>query len=957
MSNNMGSSYAFTSLTATFLIINGDSLVPPTNLGCISAEVTPDMGSSLSGILTFIPLAVLILVGVATAFAGVLSPWGTSNLFKWTTNYGRDADLLRLVTPGFGDCLQYIQFVTLTGGLTLSYPGFYQPIVSKVAWSTLMFNESFVTNGNGTTALIDGLYITNGTYGLENMSQLVGMTAVSDIWAGMAIWLLVILGAVTFTIQVGFFLRWAFRRFSQIQEEDLQAKNMPFTVGNVIRFVFSYFLLPIASLSMFQFVVAGSSPPATVAMAAVLLLTLIGFAGWLLYVVASTRPRSFLFDDLRTVLLYGPLYNTYSDDAAPFALVPVLLTFIRGIAIGAVQPSGIAQIVLLAICEVITILTLHAFRPFHSPTSMNAYHTFFAAVRFTSILLMVAFAPSLGVTDGTKAWIGYAILLLHAIVLIFGFLLNALQTIVEVVARLAGVGVDDNKGFAKVFGMRQLSRRLPRGAESRLSQSSNSAMLGDRKSSQMVNGGLRTQSAGSGNILLDGPRIIDRNSSASIQPTHLDGNSAYTPTTTGEASAFSFLPSVMTRGMPNDRVALLNLSTSEAADPYYRPPRVRRPTLEAYSPGARSRGSWASGDWGNKILSQPGSSIANDAFEGPSISGRATPAPSFAAALGADRASDEHRRSKTDYTTREVDFYYGVRGPALNANVPNRRLRTGPVDPTNPVTVASGWFKNLLGGKTKEKGKGFEVVRSSRMPPGMDRRNRPGHETPPEGIPIAAIGAVRRDLDDDEPTNVGRAKDQESRADSHILPKQGGEASDSSDDEDGEEEFEMTRISDVPPWHSGSGMGKGLEMSGDLSSKAGMEANTTATDESIPVPRKSSKRLSHELQLETGVLRQPAFALSSASTPGQAQHNDDVSRAASQDGNDPSSEEPLISINDDSSSALSNLDSHTRHDRPTSVGLVQHHPIRVMKQSSRVDLTGSAAEIVHSRPSDASRRS
>lgn len=900
-------------MTATFLIIDGDDRVPPTNLGCISAEVTPDLGSTLSGVLTFIPLVVLILVGIATVVAGILSPWGTANLFKLTTNYGRDADLLRLVTPGFGDCLQYIQFVVLTGGLTLSYPGFYQPIVSNLAWSTLMFNESFVTHGNGTISLIDGLYVTNGTYGLEDLSQLIGMTGVSDIWAGSAVWLLVMLSAITLIIQSGFCFQWAFHKFSQTQEEDLRAKNMPFTVGNIIRFVFSYFLLPIVSLSMFQLVVAGSSPPVTVAMASLLLVTLIVFSGWLLYVLAYTRPRSFLFDDLPTVLLYGSLYNTYSDDAAPFALVPVLLTFIRGVAIGAVQPSGIAQIVLLAICEVITILTLHAFRPFHSPTSMNAYHTFFAAVRFSSILLMVAFAPSLGVSDGPKAWIGYAILLLHAIVLIFGFLLNALQTIVEVGARLAGVGVDDNKGFAKVFGMRQLSRRLPRGTSLRETQSSRAAMLADGKSLQMVNGGMRSQSAGSGNILLDGARPIDRNSNGSILPTKLDVNTSYTPTTTGEASPFSFFPSAAGAETPNDRAGLLNLATGEAAHPYYRPPRPRRPTVEAYSPGAKSRSSWASVDWGNRRLSQPGSSIAGDAFEGPSISGRVTPVPSSSPSQhpGGDVAAYEHRRSNTDYTTREVDFYYGVRGPALNANVPTRRLRTGPVDPTNPVTVASGWFRNLLGGKTKEKGKGFEVVRSARMPPNADPRNRPGAETPPEGIPIAATGAIRRDLDDDEPTAVGRVKTIEPGPRTPIL-SQNRDDSDSSDDEDAEEQFEMTRISDLPTSLPSVDVGEGLGIPSRLPSTASAKPPND-DDELLPIPRKSSRRLSQGQGSRPNTSPQHEIASASSAASRPTQNNDYFGTIASHGSGTGALEGPLIYLNDDDPSpALSTESQHPR---------------------------------------------
>ncbi len=444
MAHDLYSTYAFTTISTTLRVTSGD--VNNADLACVSATITPDLGTTITTLLTFLPLVILISVGFATAFAAIYSPWGSTDTFRWVSNYGRDADLLRLVTPGFGDCLHYIQFIVLAGGLSLNYPGYYQPVVSQASWSILMFNESFVSRGNGTQSLVDGLYVVNGTYGLDRLSQLVGMTAVRDIWTGMVIWLLAILAAVVVLIQGGFVFRWGWRHLSNTQEEDLRAKNMPFTVGNVIRILFNYFLLPVIALSMFQLVVASQSPAFTVALAAILLLALIGFAGWLLWLIASTRPRSFLFDDLQTVLLYGPLYNTYSDNAATFALIPVLLTFLRGIAIGAVQPSGIAQLILLAICEVIFILTLNAFRPFHSPTSMNAYHTFFAVIRLVTILLSVAFVPSLGVTEAPKGWIGYVILLMHAIVLVFGFFLNAAQTVIEVAARLAGAGGEEGVG-------------------------------------------------------------------------------------------------------------------------------------------------------------------------------------------------------------------------------------------------------------------------------------------------------------------------------------------------------------------------------------------------------------------------------------------------------------------------------------------------------------------------------
>ena len=455
VAHDLFSSYAFTSISATLRLKSGDTNAAP--LACVQASVTPDLGQQISDTLSYLPLAILVLVAIATACAAIYSPWGTADIFRFTSNYGRDDDLLRLVTPGFGDCLQYIQFIFLAGSLSLNYPGFFQPVVSQVSWSALMFNESFVSKGNGFQSVVDGIYVVNGTYGLDRMSQLVGMTRDEDIWAGMGVWLLVIVVAVLVLIQLGFAGRWAYRFISNTQQEDLRQKNWPFSLGNCIRIVYNYFLLPVVTLSTYQLVIAAQSRNYLVALAAITIVFLVAFAGFLLFLVASTRPRSYLFDDLPTVLLYGPLYNTYSDNAATFALVPVMLTFLRGIAIGAVQPSGIAQVVLLAICEVITILTLNAFRPFHSPTSMNLFHTSFAVARLLTVTLSVAFIPSLGVNNAARGWIGYIILLLHAIVLVFGFFLNAIQTLIEVLARVAGAGGEDVNGGAARGGLVKVS--------------------------------------------------------------------------------------------------------------------------------------------------------------------------------------------------------------------------------------------------------------------------------------------------------------------------------------------------------------------------------------------------------------------------------------------------------------------------------------------------------------------
>ncbi|KAF2755340.1 hypothetical protein EJ05DRAFT_478359 [Pseudovirgaria hyperparasitica] len=731
------STYAFATLAGTISIQaagSGDTVA------CVSANVTPDLGNTIASVLTYLPAAILILVAIATVSAAIFSPWGTSNIFRWTSNYGRDEDLLRLVTPGFGDCLQYIQFIVLSGSLSLNYPGFYQPVVSQAAWSMLAFNNSFVSHGDGYQSLEDGMYNVNGTHGLTRLRQYVGQTRDDDLWAGFAVYLLGISLAVVILSQLGFLLRWGARAVSRVQDGDLRSMNVPFTFGNLIRISFNYFLLPIVALSLYQLVIAPDSKAAVVATATIMLIAIFGAAVWIFRLIFTTRPRAHLFDDLPTLLLYGPLYNTYSDDAAPFAFIPVLLTLIRGVTIGAVQPSGIAQLVVLAICEVILMLTLHAFRPFQAPTSMNAYHTFFAVVRLVAVLLSVSFVPSLEVSEAIKGWIGYVVLLLHAIVLIFGFFLNALQTIIEVVARLLGAGGEARGGLATVFGKRQLSKRGRHRRNQRSSMSSQAAMLTAERDIKSPGTDGRTRSLSASSAILLGGRASSGFDQFS------QGGDYGTPRRVSPGGTASPLPSAMSGSISarTSRRPTMGSIPGETSDTFYRTPRMRRPTIEMITGGDPDGESWAHGEQHN-LSSRDGEEYTGtgdlaDAGEGSSTRDGVAPAYLRVQREDSDVNPPEGLRT-TDYAVRESDFYYGVsRGPALSSQ-PTRRLKTGPADPTGPVASATGWIKGFFGTKRRDKGKGFEVVRSTRAPPEMTPLEEvisPGEREPYRDEPEAA---------------------------------------------------------------------------------------------------------------------------------------------------------------------------------------------------------------------------
>ena len=399
--------------------------------------------------------------------------------------------------------------------------------------------------------------------------------------------------------------------------------------------------------------------------------------------------------------------------------------------------------------------------------------------------------------------------------------------------------------------MRQLSRRNPRrGGRARQSVGSDAAILApesDQKSLQW-NGGRSRSMSGSSAILLN--RQGNR-ASVGVDSEHSRG-AGDTPIS-GRASAFSYLAGESQAAGEGGSAGggIVNMRNAEQADPYYRPPRARRTTMENSPPG-RDYGSWNSADWANKRWSHHSPDLEGSPRlpgAGTPASGRGTPTPAH---LGTarDRSNsdpDDPRQSKTDYATREVDFYYGVRGPALS-NHPTRRLKTGPADPTGPAISATGWIKSLFGGKTKEKGKGFEVVRSSRAPT-AGRRTLSGIMLPADEIPYTDDAGVQqpersRDMAlSDEGDAIG--------AGTRHLPEEENLPSPQGSEDEGdfsEDDWELNRESQIspdPPILPTIETPRGIELPSRVGSKASSRPtreNTRRSNRPPNIPRKSSRR-------------------------------------------------------------------------------------------------------------------
>lgn len=231
------------------------------------------------------------------------------------------------------------------------------------------------------------------------------------------------------------------------------------------------------------------------------------------------------------------------------------------------------------------------------------------------------------------------------------------------------------------------------------------AQTDDRVSSQFDGSRPRSLSGNSPFVLnrtaaSEGKGFVE---SGSAYGTHSRANSGGTPTTMGGAT---FQSAQQTPGSNSPRSVT---TFSHPHDPYYRPPRPRRRTMDTLASSHRRRTSLA------HATRAGNSDDEGDIADGP-MPGGGTPTPAYIPAPKDELDYDDPRQARKDYAVREVDFYYRVRGPPLSQSG-TRKLKTGPADPTGPVSSATGWFRNVFRGKTRDKAKGFEVVRSARAPP------------------------------------------------------------------------------------------------------------------------------------------------------------------------------------------------------------------------------------------------
>lgn len=329
--------------------------------------------------------------------------------------------------PGVGDCLGYMQWVFFSAGLSLPYPGFLQPIASRLSLFSL-FLTGPVTHGRVYSGVADGIYSVNGTYGgtpgLEHMHRIVGAPSTIVTWVNMVIAIFIIIVSVLLLLEaVALGRRASERRMLSVSHQTLSARLL-LGITAVWRVVLSYFTLPLSALSFYQLSASARLPVWHTVSAALLVFSIMLALIWLFCRLPS-RTIGLLMHE--TPEWYPEQSRQIHHAEKIYVTVLVALTFIRGAIIGGLQALGAVQVSLLATSEFGLLLAIRWLQVY----PWLCMSTILPAVRLVTTLLMTCFVRGL-VEDSTRSAVGYAIVLLHASTLVLGILLPATYNLAKI---------------------------------------------------------------------------------------------------------------------------------------------------------------------------------------------------------------------------------------------------------------------------------------------------------------------------------------------------------------------------------------------------------------------------------------------------------------------------------------------------------------------------------------------
>lgn len=164
--------------------------------------------------------------------------------------------------------------------------------------------------------------------------------------------------------------------------------------GNLIR-ILVLFHFPVTIFSCYQFTIGRADASlGSIILAAFTFAIVSVLIPVLLIIRLTTTSTNKLYDETRTLLALGPLYNHYRHGSQLFACLLFATNIAFGITIGCGQKSGTVQAIVILVIEVISALVTSIWLPWGQGASMGLISFLFCVARIVVAVLLVILTPT-----------------------------------------------------------------------------------------------------------------------------------------------------------------------------------------------------------------------------------------------------------------------------------------------------------------------------------------------------------------------------------------------------------------------------------------------------------------------------------------------------------------------------------------------------------------------------------
>ncbi|KAG0346796.1 hypothetical protein BG004_000783 [Podila humilis] len=222
---------------------------------------------------------------------------------------------------------------------------------------------------------------------------------------------------------------WVKSKESHLKGKTLQ-HAFSFVGGNVLR-VWTLLFTPMALSAMYQLTIAGGTAMMAIASASLLILS-VGVTVLLTWRILRASTKLLLFEDIGTLLKFGSLYSTLTEEGTLFFLVTLLVRFLWALTVAMLSSYGMAQVAVLLVIELGYMMVIGFKWPF-ADSSENKFNIFMCLVRIAVTGCSIAYIHDLKCSTEMRQLFGYIQMALHLTVFIVMFALAKWNTILVII--------------------------------------------------------------------------------------------------------------------------------------------------------------------------------------------------------------------------------------------------------------------------------------------------------------------------------------------------------------------------------------------------------------------------------------------------------------------------------------------------------------------------------------------